>query len=193
MKPGNLNKPRKSSLFCRVLPFALAGLLFAVQAQAAEPDLESADPEVSGTDTPADTPADQQADEQKEPTLDERLDALLLDAQENEYRETRSCLNIRSYRRVEVLNTEYLLFYKGDRYWLNKLKRPCQSLKWNKLPVFESRGVSSHCQNDVFYATNSMDLQQGIDGTGRPRGTYGICYLGAFEQISVEQAALLKE
>lgn len=193
MKPDNLIKPLKGVLQCHFLVLVLAGLLSAAPVHAAEPDSEAADAEVGGTDTSTDASADKQADEQKEPTLDERLDALLSETEENEYRETRRCLNTRSYRRVEVLNTEYLLFYKGDRYWLNKLKRPCQSLKWNNLPVFEARGVSSHCQNDVFYATNSMDLQQGIDATGRPRGTYGICYLGAFEQISVEQAALLKE
>lgn len=128
-----------------------------------------------------------------EPTLDERLDALLRETSEDEYREASRCLNVRSYRRVSVLSPSYLLFFKGDSYWLNKLKRPCPALKWNPLPVFQARGTSSHCENDIFYATSSMDLQQGMDPTGRPRGSYGLCYLGTFEQITPEQAVLLKE
>ncbi len=164
----------------RLLP--LVGLLSAVLALAAEPGPEEAAEEA--VEAPAAVP---------ELTLDERLDALLMETPENEYREATRCLNVRSYRRVKVLSTRYLLFSKGDSYWLNKLKRPCPSLKWNNLPVFQAQGTSSHCQNDIFYATSSMDLQQGLDSTGRPRGSYGLCYLGAFEKITPEQAVLLKE
>ena len=127
------------------------------------------------------------------PTLDERLDALLSEVSAYEGREPQRCLSIRAYRNVKVLNAEYLLFSRGgSRYWLNKLKRPCQPLKFNDLPVFETKGTSSLCENDPFYPSNSMDLQRGLDG-GRPVAMHGTCFLGSFEAISPEQAALLVE
>lgn len=129
--------------------------------------------------------------EAAEPSLDERLDALLAEVADESYGERRRCLSRYQYRSVKVLNVEYLLFSRGDAHWLNRLKLPCPSLKFNDLPVFESRGMSSNCQGDPFYPTNSMDLQQGLDPTGRPRASYGVCYLGDFQLISAEQAALL--
>jgi len=126
------------------------------------------------------------------PTLDERLDALLSEVSAYEEHEPQRCLNSRSYRTVKVLNDDYLLFSKGNKHWLNKLKRTCRSLKFNDLPIFESRGSSSLCQNDPFYPSNSMDVQRGLSG-GRPTAMHGICFLGSFEEISAEQVALLTE
>ena len=135
--------------------------------------------------------ADAEASAADEPTIDERLDALMNEVSTYESREITRCLNPRTYRSVKVLNTDYLLFSRGERFWLNRLKRSCPTLKYNDLPVFESRGTSSLCEGDPFYPTNSMDLQMGLDSTGRPRAMYGTCYLGSFETISAEQAALL--
>jgi len=144
-------------------------------------------------------PAEPEVDDKPEseapaegPTLDERLDALLSEVSAYEDREPQRCLSTRSYRTVKVMNTDYLLFSRGSKYWLNKLKRSCQSLKFNDLPVFESRGTSSLCENDPFYPSNSMDLQRGMSG-GRPVAMHGVCFLGSFEAISAEQAALLME
>ncbi len=131
-------------------------------------------------------------DKAEGPTLDERLDALLSEVSAYEGREPQRCLNTRSYRTVTVLNTEYLLFSRGNRYWLNKLKRDCPSLQFNDLPVFEARGTSSLCQNDPFYPSNSMDLQHGLSG-GRPVAMHGTCFLGSFESVTPEQVALLTE
>ena len=64
--------------------------------------------------------------------------------------------------------------------------------KFNDLPVFESRGGSSLCQNDPFYPSNSMDIQRGLSD-GRPTAMHGTCFLGNFQPISAEQAALLTE
>ena len=126
------------------------------------------------------------------PTLEERLDALLSEVSAYEDRQPQRCLSTRAYRTVKVLNTDYLLFSRGSKHWLNKLKRSCQSLKFNDLPVFESRGSSSLCENDPFYPSNSMDLQRGLSG-GRPVAMHGVCFLGSFEAINAEQAALLTE
>ncbi len=143
--------------------------------------------------------APESGDEQREeseksegPTLDERLDALLSEVSAYEGREPQRCLSTRTYRTVKVLNTEYLLFSRGSKHWLNKLKRDCPALRHNDLPVFETRGTSSLCESDPFYPSNSMDLQLGLSG-GRPAAIHGICYLGTFESISAEQAALLTE
>ncbi len=132
--------------------------------------------------------------EAAEPSLDDRLDALLAEVMaEDAYRETRRCLSRHAYRRVEVLNEEYLLFSKGSTHWLNKLKRSCRTLRFNDLPIFQQRGTSSLCEGDIFYPTNSLDVQRGLDSAGRPLVTHGTCYLGIFEQITAEQAALLRE
>ena len=134
----------------------------------------------------------QETEESEGPSLDERLDALLSEVSAYEGHQPQRCLSTRAYRTVKVLNTEHLLFSRGDRYWLNKLKRDCPSLKWNDLPVFEARGTSSLCANDPFYPSNSMDLQHGLSG-GRPVAMHGTCFLGSFEQITAEQATLLTE
>ncbi|MGE0622268.1 MAG: hypothetical protein AB7I04_03115 [Pseudomonadales bacterium] len=124
--------------------------------------------------------------------LDARLDTLLAQTlSADEYRETRDCLSRNAYRKIEVLNEEYVLFSKGEEHWINKLRRRCPSLKFNDLPVFVQRGTSSLCENDPFYPTNSMDLNVTLSG-GPVMGYQGICYLGDFEQISAEQAALIR-
>lgn len=174
---------------------ALSDAAFGQSAPAAPEPAES-EPAESEPAEPAPAEEASAADVEEgaeEPTLDERLDALLSEVSDYEDREPQRCLNLRSYRSVKVLNTEYLLFSRGSsKYWLNKLKRDCPSLRFNDLPVFESRGVSSLCENDPFYPSNSMDLQRGMTG-GRPTAMHGICHLGSFEVISPEQAALLLE
>jgi len=124
--------------------------------------------------------------------LDARLDSLLAETlSADEYRETRSCLARTAYRKIEVLNEEYVLFSKGEEHWINKLRRRCPSLRFNDLPVFVQKGTTRLCESDPFYPTNSMDLNMTLSG-GRAMGYQGICYLGDFEQISAEQAALIR-
>ena len=124
--------------------------------------------------------------------LDARLDELLKETLAADgYRETRSCLSRNAYRKVEVLNEEYVLFSKGEEHWINKLRHRCPSLRFNDLPIFVQRGTSSLCESDPFYPSNSIDLNMSLTG-GRAMGAQGICYLGDFEQISAEQAALIR-
>ena len=181
---------RMTRKLIQILLFSLLALpaWVAVQAETAEDPAEVAGVEDQTGNEPE---SEQEGDaEASEPSIDERLDALLSEVTAYEGREPQRCLNTRSYRTVKVLNTEYLLFSRGSKHWLNKLKRDCPSLKFNDLPVFESRGSSSLCQNDLFYPTNRMDLQMGMTN-GRPNAMHGTCYLGSFEVISPEQAALL--
>ncbi len=124
--------------------------------------------------------------------LDARLDALLAEAlAADEYRQSRRCLSRTAYRKIEVLNEEYVLFSKGEDHWINRLRRRCPSLKFNHLPVFVQKGTSTLCESDPFYPTNTMDLNMSLSGS-RSMGMQGICYLGDFEQISAEQAALIR-
>jgi hypothetical protein len=176
-----------------VLLLALLMTAAALSLAQSQPD----EPEPDGG-TASEAPKEEPKEEPKEgkpeegPTLEERLDALLSEVSEYEGREPQRCLSTRTYRTVKVLNPDYLLFSRGSKYWLNKLKNTCQPLKFNDLPVFETRGTSSLCENDPFYPSNSMDLQRGLDG-GRPVAMHGVCFLGSFEAISAEQAALLTE
>lgn len=185
-----LNDSRFAAL---ILTLLLGGMLSGVQPAAAAEEAASDTVEAQAGEMASEEKEEKEEKEAKadESTIDERLDALLAEVSTYESREITRCLNPRSYRSVKVLNTDYLLFYRGQHFWLNKLKRTCPTLKFNDLPVFESRGSSSLCEGDPFFPTNSLDLQRGLDPSGRPRAMYGTCYLGSFEVISAEQAALL--
>ncbi len=159
---------------------------------AAVDEAGSGDNDPEGAPEEANADADSDADAARA-SIDERLDALLKEAlPEDEYREERRCLTQRSYRSVEVLSTEYLLFYKNNTYWINRLSRPCPMLKFDDVPVFQHRGTTSLCERDAFYPTNRMDLGRGFDASGRPLISSGVCFLGTFEEINPEQAALLR-
>ena len=176
--------------FLRIASLVLTVLITPALAAdfSADPTAEEQPQSAEGTDGTEEVP-----ERKDRASIDERLDALLSEAlPEDEYRETQRCLGTRRYRSVEVLGTEYLLFYKGDNFWLNKLSRPCPTLAHNRVPVFEAQTTSSLCSRDLFFPTNRMDLQRGFDSSGRPLMSYGICVLGEFETISVEQAALLR-
>ena len=132
--------------------------------------------------------------EAAEPSLDERLDALLAETlPEEAYRETKRCLSRYDYRKISILNQEYLLFSKGDRYWLNKLRHRCVSLNHNMILTTNVKGTSSICQSDHVYTTSRFDLERGFDSSGRPIAAQGVCTLGEFESITAEQAELLRE
>ncbi|MEM8769466.1 MAG: hypothetical protein AAGE43_18670 [Pseudomonadota bacterium] len=178
-------------------------LIYTPQALQAAEDA-SVSPEAVATAAASDDAAETDGDADREDeadgdvdaeraSIDERLDALLQEAlPEDEYREQKRCLAQRNYRSIEVLSTEYLLFYRNNSFWLNRLSRPCPTLRFNDVPVFSSRSTSSICERDAFYPTNRMDLARGFDSTGRPLAATGVCFLGQFEEITADQAALLR-
>jgi hypothetical protein len=130
----------------------------------------------------------------QELTVEERLDALLAETISREdYGETRRCLSRHEYRSVEILNNEYLLFRKSDRYWLNKLKMRCSRLAHNMILTFNPRGSSNTCANDHVWITDRFDLQRGFTPSGMPVASQGSCILGSFEEIAPEQAVLLRD
>jgi hypothetical protein len=140
--------------------------------------------------------ADNEEDgEDEEQTLEERLAELISQSRsEDEYRESRRCLSRHEYRDVEIIGTDFLLFRKGDRYWLNELKRTCMALRQNGIVLsFNPRGTSQTCENQQVYVVSRFDLDRGFTQTGMPRYHQGVCWLGTFEEIQPEQAVLLRE
>ncbi|MEE8078724.1 MAG: hypothetical protein V3T18_06985 [Pseudomonadales bacterium] len=115
------------------------------------------------------------------PTLDEKLDALLGETlAADEYGESRHCLHRSAYRRVEIINQEFLLFSKQGTYYLNRLKRKCPGLRRNLLLTFTMWG-NSVCRSDIVYVSDRFGSSF--------RAT---CHLGEFELIEEQQALALK-
>ncbi len=153
-----------SAIICLLAGYALA--------QAPEP----AAPETSTAETSETVPEPVAA-----PTLDEKLDALLGETPAgDEYRESKHCLRRSAYRRVEIINQEFLLFSKQGTYYLNRLKRKCPGLRRNLLLTFTMRG-NSVCRSDIVYVSDRFGSSF--------RAT---CHLGEFELIEEQQALALK-
>jgi hypothetical protein len=115
------------------------------------------------------------------PTLDEKLDALLGETLAgDEYRESKHCLRRSAYRRVEIINQEFLLFSKQGTYYLNRLKRKCPGLRRNLLLTFTMWG-NSVCRSDIVYVSDRFGSSFRVT-----------CHLGEFELIEEQQALALK-
>lgn len=143
------------------------------------------------------SPADEEeaeAESNDEPSLEERLDAILAETlAADEYRESRRCLPRQEYRSVEILNQDYLLFRRSNTYWLNRLRQRCIALRRDMVLSFNPRGTSSTCEGDQVYVVSRLDLDRGFTPSGVPIASRGTCFLGPFEAITVEQAALIRE
>ncbi len=160
-----------SRLIGSVIICLLAGYALAQTAVAAPEDTL---PEAAEADdaTPAEPPP---------PTLDEKLDALLGETlADDEYRESKHCLRRSAYRRVEIINQEFLLFSKQGTYYLNRLKRKCPGLRRNLLLTF-TMSTNSICRSDIVHVSDRFGSSF--------RAT---CHLGEFELIEEQQALALK-
>lgn len=102
-----------------------------------------------------------------------------------DYGQSTRCLSTHAYVNVDVLDNQTLVFQgRGDRAWLNRLRRPCLGLRRNDALSFELH------ENRLC----SLDTFTGIDAfMGSLERGSAICSLGEFEVISREQAAALKE
>ncbi|MEJ2087548.1 MAG: hypothetical protein P8Y69_03550 [Gammaproteobacteria bacterium] len=173
---------------------ALLVLLGSTAAWPAGESSEAAAPQKTETDEPEAPGTEAETASEAKPSLDERLDAILAETlSKDEYRESRRCLSRFDYRSVEILSRDYLLFSRGGDYWLNKLRNRCISLRRDMVLTFNPRGSSNSCEGDLVYVTDRYDLDRGFSPTGIPYSSQGSCVLGAFERISGEQAALLRE
>lgn len=161
----------------------LAGYALAQPPQAADP--EDSVPEAAVPEGPT-------AAEPPPPTLDEKLDALLGETlASDEYTESQHCLRRSAYRRVEILNQEFLLFSKRGTYYLNRLKRKCPGLRRNLLLTFTSP-ANNVCRSDIVYASDGFDARRGMSSNGIPSSYRASCHLGEFELIAEEHALALK-
>lgn len=122
-------------------------------------------------------------EEEQEPLSVE--DILASAPRPEDYSDSVTCLHRDAYVDVDVLNRELLLFQgRGDKVWLNRLRRPCIGLRDRDALAFEMRN-SRLCDLDTF---NSIDTFRGALEPASAR-----CSLGKFETVSPEQAAALKE
>ncbi len=125
-------------------------------------------------------------------SLDERLDLILTEVlSQDEYREQISCLRLNDFKRVRIINEDFMLFSKRDKHYLNKLKNSCRGIKQRMTITTLTSGVRSLCRNEIVYASNTWDLQHGFLSNGRPAMVQATCVLGDFELINEQQAMAL--
>ena len=126
----------------------------------------------------------QEASQETEPPL--TVEEILASAPKPEdYSDPVTCLHRDAYDDVDVINRELVLFYgRGDKVWLNRLRRACIGLRRHDALAFEMRD-SRLCDLDTFSS---------VDTFGGPlERTSARCSLGKFEPVSPQQAQLLKE
>ena len=113
------------------------------------------------------------------------VDEILASApQPNRESEPVTCLPRSAYTEVEVINPELLLFHgRGEQMWLNRMRRACVGLHFDRVLAFEVRN-SRLCD---------LDTVRGIDTFGGSWSATGArCSLGTFDPVSPQQVELLK-
>ena len=189
-------------LSAAVLPAALWLLTWALLAPAvvfarAEPESRDAVAATADAEPAPDPGADGQDSEAtpdgaEEASLEERLDALLAEGAEAEvYGEKEMCLYRRKFRDIDVVSEDILIFSRGKQYWINQLKRSCLGLRRRMVIHTVTHGVNSLCNNDMVYANNPIDLNQGFTSSGRPLMVRAQCVLGTFQSIPAPYAQAL--
>lgn len=98
--------------------------------------------------------------------------------------ETTRCIGRRLYRNSWIIDRTTMLFSgRRDQYWVNTLRRPClRDVFRRQVMNFISRSSMHLCERDEVEFLDPGGLIQ----TG-PR-----CRLGRFQEISADQAALLR-
>ena len=114
------------------------------------------------------------------PTVEEILKA---EPEESEVETTR-CIGRRLYRNSWIIDRTTMLFSgRRDQYWVNTLRRPClRDVFRRQVMNFISRSSMHLCERDEVEFLDPGGLIQ----TG-PR-----CRLGRFQEISADQAQLLR-
>jgi len=115
--------------------------------------------------------------EELEKILSETLD-------DSEYVDEKRCLRSHEYQKVDILDSGHLVFRgRKDKIWLNSLRNNCSGLRKGLILQFQMHGRRV-CRMDFFQGLQSFSDRN------RPTAT---CVLGAFEQVTQEQLALLEE
>lgn len=124
---------------------------------------------------------EQQAQEAaKKETIQDILSQPLAD---EDYSEDERCLSTYTYRSVDVLDDQHVLFKgSGDRLWLNTLRQRCVGLRSQDSLRFELRD----------HRLCDMDRFQSVDTFGFMSRTSATCTLGKFMPVTAEQVEAIE-
>ena len=112
---------------------------------------------------------------------------------ESEYVNGERCVSTFVIDDTEVLDARRILFSgRNGRVWLNQLRQACTGLALAHDPVleFELRG-SRICRMDSFHSIDRNGIIRRAEMDALYRG--GPCFLGDFEPVTEEQAAVIRE
>lgn len=109
------------------------------------------------------------------------LDELLERDTAVDYGESKRCLSLHKFKRVQALDENHILFeVRGGKYYLVQLERRCPGLRPQNAVSYEPRS-SRLC---------AMDR---VRGAGVTAGFSPNCQLGRFQSITEEQLVILKD
>lgn len=121
-------------------------------------------------------------EEVAEPALD--VETILTTPSESEYTESERCLSTSRIRRTEVLDDRHIVFHMSrDRYYLVQFPHRCPTLDKNSALMYDVQG-SRLCQ---------LNRIRAVNGSGMSRSIGPVCVLPGFEEVSIEQVALIRE
>lgn len=144
--------------------------------------------------TEGDAEDEKSGDKGAEEDFDKRLDALLSEVTAADaYGDPIHCLHNRKYRHIDVISQDMLLFSRGNKYWVNELKRTCVGLSRDMVMHTVIKGINSLCENDLVFANRRFDMDRGLTSSGRPLVVRATCALGEFKPIDEVYAQSLRE
>lgn len=128
--------------------------------------------------------AEQQEQRAREAAKQESIqDILNQPLADEDYSDEERCLSTHTYRSVEVLDDQHVLFKgSGGRVWLNTLRQRCVGLRSDDALRFDLR------DNRVC----DMDSFQSVDFAGFGTRTSASCTLGKFAAVTTEQVEAIK-
>ncbi len=123
----------------------------------------------------------------EEPALPAEVEALLSEpSAASEYAEEERCLSIHRIREVDALDDRHVVFRLSRKaLYLVQLPHRCPGLRRNDPVAYESQSGMSVCTHDAIRGT--FRYGPGDTRLGPP------CSIPGFQEITVEQLALLRE
>lgn len=110
-------------------------------------------------------------------SIADRIDLL----ETEEYVRTEECINLRKIKRTQALGNQSMLFFMRDgTVYLNQFGNPCPRIGSPLITSFESRFAGRFCRLDR------------IEISDRVFGVMGFCNIGSFEEVTIEQAEMIR-
>lgn len=124
---------------------------------------------------------------EEQPPLPAEVEALLSEpSAESDYAEEERCLSIHRIREVEALDDRHVVFRMSRKaFYLVQLPHRCPGLRRNDPVAYETLNGMSVCAHDAIRGTFSYG--PGNARLGPP------CAIPGFQEITVEQLAMLRE